>query len=591
MSTSFCKPIVYRLLLEKNAVYFNYMSTISYTSIDLLCFIILSILLIRQVYTHKKDDASRQFLNLLVVSLCFIANDAIWGLLSSPTINSSVFWLSFFSFTFHWLSGFASFIWFRYAKLYTISKREIQKKTFIFWLIPLFVLSAILIINCIKPVIFEVVLEDSIAIYKTQEGRLILFILEGFYFVLGLIDTAIHSIKEKDSIKQRRYITVIIFALIPIFSSVIQYLLPFAPAYSVGFMFCCLVIFTFNTTAENEIFSVMLHEAQNLEKISSYEKQLQNAFENEVYHEILQKQGAGVIAVNMDSEIVFINDAAAKMYGYPNATNFSDTTEDLIAKSESACAEAILHKLKEMKKAGGQLSFEVTTRMNEHKIKNILVEAHVVDIFGGNKLAIFCLADITNNKLLEKELLHLSETDPLTGLSNRRSGEQRTELLLLSNKSGMFCILDADRFKTINDTYGHSVGDKVLVAIAQCLKKAFRGLDIIMRMGGDEFSVFAVNIDTKEKAKICLDRLVEEIRKCEIPELQGNHFSVSIGAVLCIPESGKTIDDYFKMADEALYISKEVRENHYEFSDYDIESLDIDNGSDTATEVEELKSE
>lgn len=565
------------------------MSSISYATIDLLCAIILGILMIRQKLSHKKDDASQQFSILLFVSLLFCLNDAIWGYFSSGLAYVDEFWLFLFSTTFHWLSGFTSWVWFRYTLYYTHTEEHISSRKSILCLIPLFILTILLLINCFSPFLFQVTVADDKNYYQTLNGRLFLFLLEVFYFLLGFAETLVHSIREKDSFKHNRYIAVIIFSIIPIVTAILQFILPFAPAYAVGFMLSCLVIFTFNTTAENEIFSVMLHEAKNLEKISSYEQQLKNAFENEVYYEILQKQGAGVIAVNIDNDIVFINDAAAKMYGYSSAEKFTGTADELINKSESACSEAILHKLKDMKKTGGHLSFEVTTRVNDYKAKNILVETHVVDVFGGNRLAIFCLADITNNKLLEKELLHLSETDPLTGLSNRRSGEQRTELLLLSNKAGMFCILDADHFKTINDTYGHSVGDKVLVAISKCLKKAFRGLDIIMRMGGDEFSVFAVNIDTKEKAKICLDRLVEEIKKTEVPELHGTSFSVSIGAVICYPESGKTLDEYFKLADSVLYKSKEIRNNHYEFCDYEMSKLPAAAFSiDTPEEVEDL---
>lgn len=565
------------------------MSPVSYATIDLLCILILSAFVIRQKLAHKKDDASHQFLVLLYVSLLFCVNDCIWGLISAGKLRWGSKGFFFFSTTFHWLSGFTAWAWYRYTKLYSHSKKDIKPVKFIFWLIPLAILTVLLFVNFFTPTVFHIATESGQLVYHTENGRLIPFILEIFYFVLGLADTIFYSIREKDSIKQERYVTVMIFAILPIITGIMQFFLPFAPAYAVGFMFSCLVIFLFNTTAENEIFSILMHEQQNLEKISSYEQQLKNAFENEIYHEMLQQLGVGVIAVNMDNDIVFINDAAAKMYGYQNAATFTATADELIMKSESACAEGILGKLREMKKTGGHLSFEISTRFNGYKIKNILIETHVVDVFGGNRLAIFCLADITNNKMLEKELLHLSETDPLTGLSNRRSGEQRTELLLLSNKAGMFCILDADHFKTINDTYGHSVGDKVLVAISQCLKKAFRGLDIIMRMGGDEFSVFAVNIDTKEKAKICLDRFVEEIKNTVVPELKGASFSVSIGAVLCYPEAGKTLDEYFKLADSVLYKSKEIRNNHYEFCDYEMPALPAAAFSiGTPEEVEEL---
>ena len=564
------------------------MSPISYATIDILCLIIILPFWIRQKLTHKRDEASLNFIGLLETTMLFCANDCIWGLISSGHLRWGEKGLFFFSTTFHLLSGLTAWIWFRYTKYYSHTKKQYSTLRVILWSIPLAILSILLIVNIFVPTVFIVQTIDGQLIYQTTSGRIFLFILEIGYFICGLIDTIYRINKEKDLFKKKRYMTIMVFAALPVITCIAQYLLPFAPAYAIGFMLSSLIIFIFNTTAENEFYSILLHESKNIETISTYEQQLKNAFENEIYHEMLQKLGAGVIAVNMENDIVFINDAAAKMYGYQNASSFSATADELILKSESACSDAILNKLREMKMIGGNLSFEITTRQNEYKVKNILVETHVVDVFGGNRLAIFCLADITNNKLLEKELLHLSETDPLTGLSNRRSGEQRTELLLLSKKAGMFCILDADHFKTINDTYGHSVGDKVLVAISKCLKKAFRELDIIMRMGGDEFSVFAVNIDTEEKARICLDRLVEEIRKTEVPELQGTSFSVSIGAVLCHPESGKVLDEYFKMADSVLYKSKEIRNNHYEFCEYEYKTPDQTDSSETAEEVEEL---
>ena len=108
--------------------------------------------------------------------------------------------------------------------------------------------------------------------------------------------------------------------------------------------------------------------------------------------------------------------------------------------------------------------------------------------------------DITDKKKLENRLIVLSEIDALTSISNRGSGERRAEKLINSGVKGMFCLLDVDKFKSINDSFGHTVGDKALIEIADCLRRSFTGSDVVMRLGGDEFAVYAVGVETERQA-------------------------------------------------------------------------------------------
>lgn len=112
----------------------------------------------------------------------------------------------------------------------------------------------------------------------------------------------------------------------------------------------------------------------------------------------------------------------------------------------------------------------------------------------------------------------------------------------------------------INDTYGHQTGDSVIIAVADALRSTFRSNDITMRLGGDEFGVFAVGIVRKELAEAIIRRLFSRIDSIEIPELKGKKISISVGIVF---SSGKTksFDELYACADTAMYISKKTSGN------------------------------
>lgn len=97
---------------------------------------------------------------------------------------------------------------------------------------------------------------------------------------------------------------------------------------------------------------------------------------------------------------------------------------------------------------------------------------------------IYCIESIDEQKERENRLLNMAQTDFMTGIWNRRHGEKLIEQALRDKVKGMMCIIDCDTFKSINDTYGHAVGDEVIIAIAHTLKNACRKDDIVMRLGG-----------------------------------------------------------------------------------------------------------
>ncbi len=165
------------------------------------------------------------------------------------------------------------------------------------------------------------------------------------------------------------------------------------------------------------------------------------------------------------------------------------------------------------------------------------------------------------------ELQLLSETDRMTGLFDRTSGKRKVDDLLSSGTAGMFLELDIDSFKSINDTYGHQAGDQVILAVADALRHTFRSNDITMRLGGDEFGVFAVGIVQKDMAESIIKRLFTRLDTVKVKDLNGNSFSISVGAALVGDDHGKTFDDLYALADGAMYSSKKKNGNSLTFSD------------------------
>ena len=166
----------------------------------------------------------------------------------------------------------------------------------------------------------------------------------------------------------------------------------------------------------------------------------------------------------------------------------------------------------------------------------------------------------------EKEQLRvLSETDLMTGLYNRGCGEMKAAEALQNDSKCMLLIMDIDKFKNINDAYGHTVGDKAIVGVAHCLKKAFRAEDIVFRLGGDEFAVMAHDIENKEQGEKIIRRFFDILDDMEIRELGGYQITVSVGAVLADEGSNEDFENLYKKADSCVYLSKRQKGNALNF--------------------------
>lgn len=158
------------------------------------------------------------------------------------------------------------------------------------------------------------------------------------------------------------------------------------------------------------------------------------------------------------------------------------------------------------------------------------------------------------NKDIESK--RMAQTDFMTGIWNRRHGEKHIEQALRDKVKGMMCIIDCDKFKSINDTYGHAVGDEVIIAIAHTLKNACRKDDIVMRLGGDEFAMFFPDATERQVTVEIFKRIFENIEKIEIKALGGRKIILSLGACIYDGTGDISYDTLYSKADAAMYRSK-----------------------------------
>jgi diguanylate cyclase (GGDEF)-like protein len=163
--------------------------------------------------------------------------------------------------------------------------------------------------------------------------------------------------------------------------------------------------------------------------------------------------------------------------------------------------------------------------------------------------------------VLLKNATRLSRTDFLTGILNRRALMEAASMELdrLARTGRPFTLLymDLDDFKSINDIAGHEAGDFLLTKFAAVLKLQLRGIDIVARMGGDEFTVILPETDDQAAGKVA-----PRLQSSLLEEMQEHHWSmtVSIGALTCLSAPSNT-DEMFRLADQLMYRAKKEGKN------------------------------
>lgn len=226
--------------------------------------------------------------------------------------------------------------------------------------------------------------------------------------------------------------------------------------------------------------------------------------------------------------------------------------------------------------------YMVECRLNTKRDKPIWTETKlnpIVDEHDNVTCLIQVTRDITERKQSEELIHYLAYHDALTELPNRRMYVQHLGKEIMqakrfhSNMAVLF--LDLDRFKDVNDSFGHDVGDLLLIEAAKRLKSCVKPGDMVGRLGGDEFTVLISNLTEREEAAAVAEQIMQVMQQPFHLNGQAFNISSSIGISL-FPQDGDNAEDLLKRADTALYTVKSRGRNGFDFFDPSMEAKSLE---------------
>jgi diguanylate cyclase (GGDEF)-like protein/PAS domain S-box-containing protein len=306
---------------------------------------------------------------------------------------------------------------------------------------------------------------------------------------------------------------------------------------------------------------------REIEERKAAAKALQHS--EQLFREIFNNAAAGIALCNREGYYKLVNSTLCRMLGYTEAElrtmKFDDITyPDDLEKSTEFCQDVWqgLYPWRSWEKRYICKNKDIIwTEINMSPIRG--EDQEVTDV-------IAVLFDITDRKKMEEELKHQAATDFLTGIDNRLAFlEKGQETFARSQRyrhGFSLLLLDVDRFKFVNDVYGHLVGDRVLRDVVWACRSALRETDIFARIGGEEFAVILIEAQRDMAYQVALriqQRVKEVVVEAGNKEVQ---VTVSIGIGM-FREQDRDLEEIFKRADDALYQAKNSGRNKIVFED------------------------
>ena len=302
-------------------------------------------------------------------------------------------------------------------------------------------------------------------------------------------------------------------------------------------------------------------------------------------HNILNSLEEVVWSVDRDTrELKFLNLAAHKVYGRP-ATKILQNPALRLEVVHPEDRDRVTEAFQKLEQHNS-IDVEYRILQPDGQVRWLWERSKIVKDENEKVRLDGIICDITERKIFEQQLSHEARHDPLTGLSNRTFFMETVEQLLQKIKQEqdyLFAVLfiDLDRFKIVNDSLGHILGDKLLVAVGNLLKQSLRPQDMVARLGGDEFTILIQRVNNIEDVTIIANRILNKLMSPFDIEGHKVFTGASIGIVFGNPRYNDSTE-ILRDADIAMYRAKAGGKGRYEIFDremyvHTLESLELEN--------------
>jgi len=273
----------------------------------------------------------------------------------------------------------------------------------------------------------------------------------------------------------------------------------------------------------------------------------------------------GIVISDANSNIIDVNDTFTRITGYSRKEVLGKNPRMFHSGRQStAFYSEMWQTLSEKNHWNGEVW---NRRKNGEVYAEMLTISAIKDAANITQNYVALFTDITSMKEHQQQLEHIAHYDPLTDLPNRVLLADRLQQAIAQcqrhSKQLAVLYLDLDGFKMVNDTYGHEVGDELLITVSQRMKEVLREGDTLARVGGDEFVAALVQLDQANDYLQILERLLQAASSPVTVKNTILHVSASIGVTL-FPQEGADADTLLRQADQAMYQAKQSGKNRYQ---------------------------
>lgn len=289
----------------------------------------------------------------------------------------------------------------------------------------------------------------------------------------------------------------------------------------------------------------------------------------------MDKTSLSVLVIEDDYEDyillrTYMGHASRTHFDLTHVAHFEDATKILVEQEFDAIlcdyfldGHTATDLFKHVKLIGVETPIVVLTGVAASELDDVLMQLGASDFIPKDELTNALLErsirHAIERKRAEQQISQLIKRDPLTGLGNRLIFEEHAELAIARAKRNKTCLaiafLDLDRFKNVNDTLGHHVGDMLLTLVGKRIQETIRGSDFVARVGGDEFTLLLDNVDDVSSLNSIANKVLAQVSRHAVIDCKHLEVSASMGIAL-YPDQGSTVSELMRKADMALYECK-----------------------------------